>query len=454
MTAHDDELIAKGKELFLSGKYNPSPSPTPTPTGSAPRMTGGDASTGLAGSDIGGVLNRVRDWLARFICPMYPRDLDLLTLWIAHTHLAEETYTSPRLLIESPVPESGKTTVLEHLERLCVHPLQMAMVTSDALLVRVLENGLRTLLIDEADRSLNPDKPGIEGLIAVLNSGYKRGATRPVLVPVKGGKWETAEMSTFAPVAMAGNQPKLPDDTLSRTIRILIMPDHDRTAEDSDWELIEGEVQALANDLALWADSVREQVRTAERPTLPEGARSRTKERWLPLKRVAVAAGDRWPGVVDHLVELDLERMQLEREEGIMAEKPHVTLLRNIADVWVPGQGFHSTDDLISLLVAQFPFAWGPSEKYPKGLTAQRLGRMLVKNYGVYSDRTANKVRGYFASSFDVACRSVGIPLLEPAKPVEPEQNRHFNPVTGPGRCDECGFHVETQGHRRGCQQT
>jgi hypothetical protein len=82
----------------------------------------------------------------------------------------------------------------------------MAMVTSDALLVRVLENGVRTLLIDEADRSLNPDKPGIEGLIAVLNSGYKRGATRPVLVPVKGGKWETAEMSTFAPVALAHGQ--------------------------------------------------------------------------------------------------------------------------------------------------------------------------------------------------------------------------------------------------------
>jgi hypothetical protein len=335
----------------------------------------------------------------------------------------------------------------------------MAMVTSDALLVRVLENGVRTLLIDEADRSLNPDKPGIEGLIAVLNSGYKRGATRPVLVPVKGGKWETAEMSTFAPVALAGNQPKLPDDTLSRTIRILIMPDHDGTAEDSDWELIEDEARALANELALWADSVREHVRTCERPALPDGARSRTKERWLPLKRVAVAAGGRWPDVVDHLVKLDLERMQLERDEGILAEKLHVTLLRNIAEVWVPGQGFHSTEDLISMLVARFPFTWGRSEKYPKGLTAQRLGRMLVKNYGVYSDRTADKVRGYHARSFDVACRSVGISLIEPAKPAEPSESAQikplpgdFTPPTGDGRC-ECGFHVATQGDRDGCPE-
>src|SRR5277367_2692351 len=175
--------VDRGKAVIESGKY----------------ASGSPASTGSAGSAGGVVLNRVRAWLARFICPMYPRDLDLLTLWIAHTHLVSETYTTPRLLIESPVPESGKTTVLEHLQRLCVHPLQMATVNSPAMLTRVLENGPRTLLIDEADRSLNPDKPGIDDLIAVLNSGYKKGAIRPVLVPTKGGNWETAEMPTFAP---------------------------------------------------------------------------------------------------------------------------------------------------------------------------------------------------------------------------------------------------------------
>ena len=93
------------------------------------------------------MLDRVRDWLERFICPTDPRDLDLLTLWAAHTHLVMETYTSPRLLIESPVPESGKTTVLEHLERLCLQPIQMASVSSPAMLTRVLEKGPRTLLI-------------------------------------------------------------------------------------------------------------------------------------------------------------------------------------------------------------------------------------------------------------------------------------------------------------------
>src|SRR5699024_10627686 len=109
--------------------------------------------------------------------------------WIAHTHLVSETYTTPRLLIESPVPESGKTTVLEHLERLCVKPLQMASVSSPAMVTRVLGTEIHTLLIDEVDRSLSPDKPDIGDLIAVLNSGYKKGASRPVLVQ-KGKDWE------------------------------------------------------------------------------------------------------------------------------------------------------------------------------------------------------------------------------------------------------------------------
>src|SRR6185312_13441276 len=150
------------------------------------------------------------------------------------------------------------------------------------------------------------DKPGIDDVMAVLNSGYKKGATRPVLVPAKGGGWEAQKMPTFAPVAMAGNQPKLPDDTMSRVIRVLIMPDHDGTVEDSDWELIEEEAVEIANQLVGWSNEVRDQVRTSERPPLPDGAKARTKERWLPLKRVAVAAGGRWPQVVDELVELDL----------------------------------------------------------------------------------------------------------------------------------------------------
>lgn len=131
------------------------------------------------------LFGEIRDWLLRFICTMDDSDLDLLVLWAAHTHLCIETYTTPRLILDSPVPGSGKTTTLDHLERLCLHPVQMASLSSPALLTRMLDAGMRTILIDEADRSLNEKMDGVPELLAVLNSGYKRGGTRPVLVPGK-----------------------------------------------------------------------------------------------------------------------------------------------------------------------------------------------------------------------------------------------------------------------------
>src|SRR5262245_56966113 len=130
------------------------------------------------------------------------------------------------------------------------------------MLARLLDASPRTLLIDEADRNLRPDRDGVEDLIAVLNTGYKRGGTRPVLVPSQGGNWTVKEMSTFAAVAMAGIVPDLPDDTLSRTITITLLPDIGGQVEDSDWEQIEadGEAARLAEDLAQWATEHRDAV--------------------------------------------------------------------------------------------------------------------------------------------------------------------------------------------------
>ncbi|MES3650111.1 hypothetical protein Q9Q75_25970, partial [Mycobacterium intracellulare] len=166
-------------------------------------------------SEGSAVLNAVRAWYKRFIAVTDDDDLDILALWTVHTHLVRELMTTPRLLIDSIMPGSGKTTVLDHFSRLCYNAVQAALLSSAALLPRLLECDMRTVLLDEVDRSLRPGKEGVQDLIAILNSGYRYGATRPVLVQVD-GQWEAQEMSTFAPVAMAGNSPHLPPDTLSR----------------------------------------------------------------------------------------------------------------------------------------------------------------------------------------------------------------------------------------------
>lgn len=365
-------------------------------------------SHGSHGSETGAVLNRVRDWLGRFISTTTDADLDILTLWAAHTHVVGEVYSTPRLMLDSLMPGSGKTTVLEHLQRLSHSPMQMSSVSSVALLVRLLENGPRTLLLDEVDRTLDPKNPGVGELIAVLNSGYKVGASRPTLMPTKGNGWEAKDMPTFAPVAMAGNSPNLPDDTRSRAIRVSLMPDLSGAVEPSDWEDIEPDAHDLAESLIEAMDSVRDAARAAK-PTLPEGCTGRMREKWRPLARVAEVAGGRWPKAVAHLIERDLKEAEMEREAGLSKRPPAYVLLEDLRQVIVDGEKFVPTSDLVPRLIQHNPDYWGKGSAYGKDLTAQRMGRMLAgsKIFTTQIDRQ----RGYIVEVFTEAWRRMGIGL-------------------------------------------
>lgn len=422
------------------------------PSSSTPSTTTSTTTSTKTSAIPGGsvVLDDVRRWLGRYLLTVSDGDLDLLTLWAAHTHLVAETYTTPRLLLDSPVPGSGKTTALEHLARLCVNPVQMAAVSSPALLTRILEDGVRTLLIDEADRTLRPDKDGTPDLLALLNAGYKRGATRPVLVPEKGGGWVPREMPCFAPVCMAGNSPNLPEDTRSRTIRVLLLPDLDGVVEESDWELIEDTARQLGDVLAAWADLHRAEVSTA-RPAMPEGIVGRFREKWQPLARVAAAAAGRWPGVVDALARQDREQVEMDREDGMVTTRPHVLLLQHLAEVWPGDEVFASTAELVDQLVREHPTVWGDASPYGKALTVQRCGRMMAQHFKVNTGRADDpaRTRGYFAAALVPVWTRMGVhPPVETGQtgrtgrtgqdqPVAPSGSSGSSGLTGSGETPE-----------------
>jgi len=355
------------------------------------------------------ILDDLEAWYGRFISVPDDRDLSLLTLWTVSTHLALETYTTPRLLIDSIMPGSGKTTVLDHFQRLCCAPVQAASLSSPALLVRLLQDGVRTVCIDEVDRSLAPDKPGVGDLIGILNSGYRRGATRPVLVPAKGGNWVVKEMPTFAPVAMAGNSPDLPDDTRSRSIRVLLMPDLNGVAEDSDWEYIEDDALKLGTRVAEFADEVRDEVRGLK-PDLPEGCIGRAKEKWRPLKRVAVAAGSHWPAIADDLIRRDLAESAAERESGLQSLPPGMVMMRDLLEVWPDGEDFVPTAELIPKLIQHNAEYWGMRSAYGKDLTSRRMGLLISQASKVTSGRVGGRgPRGYYRSELAPIWTKLGI---------------------------------------------
>ncbi|GCA98579.1 DUF3631 domain-containing protein [Mycolicibacterium sp. NCC-Tsukiji] len=382
-------------------------------------MIDDELPTAVESSGSVGLLDDLAAHFRRYIAMPDPEDYKLLALWTVSTHMANELYTTARLLIDSTMPGSGKTTVLEHLAHLCHQPVQAASISSPALLVRLLQHGVRTLLIDEVDRSLNPKKPGVEDLIGIINSGYKRGATRPVLVPAKGGNWEVREMPTFCPVAMAGNSPHLPDDTKSRSIRILLMPDLDGTIDDSDWEKIDTDVEQLRDKIIAFANEHRATI--GQDVDLPDGCVGRAKEKWRPLKRVAVAAGGQWPKIADQLIRRGLDEDDHERDAGLRALPPGMVLMTDLHTIWKELDDFVPTKDLVSKLVIHNPEYWGLASAYGKALTDTRFGRMVIQASKITSQRPGGRgPRGYAKDQFNQVWHRLGIGRSKPGAPGEP----------------------------------
>jgi hypothetical protein len=143
----EDLFCSRCQEASGYCRCQPAPESTPTtvPSAGSAGSTGVTGYTGTPEPESGRVLDAVRGWLTRFVRTMHEHDLDLLTLWAAHSHLTAVLFTSPRLVLDSPVPGSGKTTCLEHLQRLCLDPVQMASLSSPALLTRMLAARPRTV---------------------------------------------------------------------------------------------------------------------------------------------------------------------------------------------------------------------------------------------------------------------------------------------------------------------
>jgi hypothetical protein len=91
----------------------------------------------------------------------------------------------------------------------------------------------------------------------------------------------------------------------------------------------------------------------------------------------------------------------MDREDGLIKERPGVVLLSHIYEVWPDGTKFLPTAELIDLLVIAHPSMWGDGGPYEKRLTAKRLGRMLSQSYKIHSEQPVRGgPRGYFHSHF------------------------------------------------------
>jgi hypothetical protein len=422
----DDELVAKGKRIAQSGKYAPKaaaaaegnghdpghdirPTPQPEPPADdpytdVPPPTESDwppidsQPTEAAPLVVDGVelLRHVEHFAGRFLAFPTRHHLVVLCLWIVHTWAVSAFYVTPRLVLDSPEPGSGKTRVLEVLALLCRGARLTLSTTTAALYRRIAAAGDEppTVLQDEADAVFGrTTTPQAEDLRALFNAGYKRGAT---VDRCEGDakNMKVRQFPVFAPVALAGLAGRMPATITDRAIPMHMR----RRASDehvAEFRERDAALQAapLREQLEVWATANVDALSVA-RPMMPDGVRDRAAEVWESLLAIADVVGAEWP-----------ERARAAcRHFVVNAEPDALSLgLRLLTDIHT---AFGDRDrmfsvDLVAALMEDPESEW--SDLWGKPLNQARLAKEL-KRYGVSSKQVrvgGSTAKGYLVEGDD-----------------------------------------------------
>ncbi|EHY90007.1 DUF3631 domain-containing protein [Saccharomonospora azurea] len=322
------------------------------------------------------VLDAVREFVARYNAFPSEHCAPMLALWYAHTHAADHFYVTPRLILDSAEPGSGKTRVLEVAQFLVRAP-EMTISATTAALFRMVADGPVTILFDEVDAIFNPKNGGNnEDLRAMLNAGYKRSATIARCVG-DARAMKVERFPVYAPAALAGIAGHMPATITTRAITVHMKRRRADEHVAEFWEEdVEREARPLRERLAAWMATAGERVGAA-RPTMPPSVRDRSAEIWRPLIAIADQAGDHWP---------DTARAACEYFVANAATQPDSIGIRLLADL---RQLYtqHDTDrmttaDILTALHNLDEAPW--AELHGKPLDARALGKLLGK-YGVRS---------------------------------------------------------------------
>lgn len=380
--------------------------------------------------DGAAILDETRAFIRQFVVFPDEHCLVAVTLWAAHTHLVENFHTTPRLALLSPEPSSGKTRVLEVLH-LLVPEAMFSLSASPAAVFRSLQQRQVTLLFDEVDAiwSKRGRDDNHEDLRAMLNAGYRRGATIPRCV---GPKHDVCDFQVYCAVALAGLG-ELPDTIMSRSIIIKMR----RRAPGEDVEPFrtrqhEALGHAIRKRLAIFAKAIGPSIADAW-PELPSGIVDRPAECWEPLLAVADAAGGDWPDKVRAAC-VELCKVAQDRRVSL-----GIRLLQDLRIIFGDSIALHTATILARLcdgtqhgLDGDAPWA----ELHGRPLGVRGLASML-KKYGATSTKV--KVEGLALQGYrrddlwDAWVRYLPVSHVPAqAEPVEPMELTAVNqPVKG-----------------------
>lgn len=349
------------------------------------------------------LLDQVNEMVTKYVAFPSEHHATVVALWVLHTWVVNAFYVTPRLILDSAEPGSGKTRVLELLALLC-RAAKLTLSTTTAALYRriaaAVDEGLPppTVLQDEADAIFGKTAtPQAEDLRALFNAGYRKGAT---VDRCEGDakNMRVREFPVHAPVALAGLAGKMPDTIRTRGVTIHMRrrrPDQ-RVADFRERDALT-EAEPIRELLTQWADEHEEGLAVA-RPDMPDGVTDRSAEIWEPLLAIADLAGGQWPAKARAACKFFVIASASDDEKLSLGQR----LLRDIKMLLEADKvdGMWSSD-IICKLVADPESEW--RDLWGKTLDQRRLAKELNK-YGVKSKmirQGAVQARGYRTAGDD-----------------------------------------------------
>lgn len=201
-----------------------------------------------------------------------------VALWIMHCHALDAFETSPRLVITSGEPASGKSTLLDLLGQTVPRPLTFSTATAAALVKGMVEKPV--LLIDDGGAVL---ASGAE-LRNILRAGRRRNAARMLRLE----KGQTAGVSVWAPAALCVTG-RIPPALTGLSIQIPLQRAAPAEAPLRLRSAGNNALAELSRMAARWASDHTQSLHRAE-----HAVEFAEDENWTPLLITAQSAGEEW----------------------------------------------------------------------------------------------------------------------------------------------------------------
>ena len=208
-------------------------------------------------------------------------------LYVVSTHTLDSASFAVRLVLRSPLPECGKTSLINILVKLVCDPMP-ASNASPAVIYRMLNQKRLTFIFDEADTFMD----GKSELAGIINSGHTRGTAYVLRCGSGKQNFAPERFPTFCAMIIAciGNVGAALE---TRSIIILMQRKKPgeavRAVTSADLKLFD----SLNVRLAAWAKPNGAKLKDAD-PKMPDGFSNRRADNWRHLFAIADLAGAEW----------------------------------------------------------------------------------------------------------------------------------------------------------------